>query len=121
MIRTRNGHTAIDWTIRKYFQPTDHTIPFDDAAVVPIIQKAESEGVLTIPYSNGKITSANPYDELYILSGKSMSMSDGDEMDRLDEKATLTKIRNAFMKQNNTGRKSRVFLNRFIPMIAESL
>ena len=121
MIRTRNGHTAIDWTIRKYFQPTDHTIPFDDAAVVPIIQKAESEGVLTIPYSNGKITSANPYDELYILSGKSMSMSDGDEMDRLDEKATLTKIRNAFLKQNTTGRKSRVFLNRFIPMIAESL
>lgn len=117
MVRTRHGATAIDWSIRKYFEPADAlATPFDPASVIPIIEKAATEGVLPISHSE-----TNGYDELYILSGKSMSLSEGDEMDRLEDSATITKIRNAFLKQNSTGRKSRVFLNRFIPMIAESL
>lgn len=121
MARMRNGHVQVDWQIRKYYQPTDPMVPFDDAKAAEILQKASDDGVLAIPYSDGKEIAANPYDELYILSGKSMAISEGDEMDRLDENASLVKIRNAFIKQNTTGRKSRVFLNRFIPMIAESI
>jgi hypothetical protein len=42
-------------------------------------------------------------------------------LDDLSSDATITRIRNAFMKQASSGRTSRVFLNRFIPMIAEAL
>ena len=122
LVRKRGGVDVIDWQIRRYFSPATADIPaIPDDVIIPMVNKAAEDGVLTIPYSDGKKIAANPYDELYILSSKSMAISDGDELAGLDEGASLVKIRNAFLKQNTTGRKSRVFLNRFIPMIAESI
>lgn len=122
LAKIRRGNIYVDWTIRRHFLPTDPTAPApSEEFLAKIVDKAAEDGVLAIPYSDGKKISPNAYDELYVLSSKSMAISEGDEMDRLDGNATLTKIRNAFMKQNATGRKSRVFLNRFIPMIAESI
>lgn len=122
LARIRRGTIHVDWQIRRWFSPIDPSAPQPtDETLAKLIDKAAEDGVLTIPYSDGKKFSANPYDELYILSSKSMAISDGDEMNGLGENPSLTKIRNAFLKQNSTGRKSRVFLNRFIPMIAESI
>jgi len=122
LMRARRGEIRVDWQIRRWFTPIDPAAPqLTDEALAKLIEKAAEDGVLAIPYSDGKKITGNAYDELYILSGKSMAISDGDEMNGLGENPSLTKIRNAFLKQNSTGRKSRVFLNRFIPMIAESI
>ena len=116
--RDKGGHIHVCYEIDKYYRND----PYDpqDASMAEKalrdIQEAAKTGVLVIPKGP-----ENPYDELYILSSSAMSISEGTDLDDLSSDATITRIRNAFMKQHSAGRSSRVFLNRFIPMIAEAL
>jgi hypothetical protein len=116
--RDKGGNIHITNEIDKYYRndPYDpHDASMAEKALRDI-QEATKNGVLVIPKGP-----QNPYDELYILSSSSMSISEGTDLDDLSSDATITRIRNAFMKQHSAGRSSRVFLNRFIPMIAEAL
>ena len=116
--RDKGGYIHVCYEIDKYYRndpydPNDTTLT---EKALRDVQAAAKNGILVIPKGP-----ANPYDELYILSSSSMSISEGTDLDDLSSDATLTRIRNAFMKQASSGRTSRVFLNRFIPMIAEAL
>ncbi|MGA0867085.1 MAG: hypothetical protein ACO3QV_07195, partial [Candidatus Nanopelagicaceae bacterium] len=116
--RDKGGHIHVCYEIDRYYR-NDPYDPHDTTMVEKAlrdIQEAAKTGVLVIPKGP-----ENPYDELYILSSSSMSISEGTDLDDLSSDATITRIRNAFMKQHSAGRSSRVFLNRFIPMIAEAL
>lgn len=116
--RDKGGHIHIAYEIDKYYR-NDPYDPQDTTTVEKAlrdIQEAAKNGVLVVPKGP-----ENPYDELYILSSSSMSISEGTDLDDLSSDATITRIRNAFMKQASSGRTSRVFLNRFIPMVAEAL
>ncbi|MGA1588924.1 MAG: hypothetical protein ACO38I_10075 [Ilumatobacteraceae bacterium] len=116
--RDKGGHIYVCYEIDKYYR-NDPYDPHDESMAEKAlrdVQEAAKNGVLVIPKGP-----ENPYDELYILSSSSMSISEGTDLDDLSSDATITRIRNAFMKQASSGRTSRVFLNRFIPMIAEAL
>lgn len=89
----------------------------DSPTLTAALAKAAEDNVLVLNRSNPNCG----YDELYVLSGSTMAIGSHDLLDDLDSNASLTKIRNTFMKQSTTVKASRIFLNRFIPMISESL
>ena len=95
---------------------TKEGVPMTDDAIILAVNKASEEGVLVVDRN-----SSNQYDELYIMSGPDMHYGQEDLLQKLDGNASITRIRNAFMAQQSGGRASRVFLNRFVPMISASL
>lgn len=122
LLRPHRGEKIVHYDIEKHFTAgNSNSTRMPTKTLVELVEKAENDGVLTVPYSDGSKITRNSYDELYIFSAKSMSVSGDDELSALSDNASLTKIRNAFMKQSSSGKTSRVFLNRFIPMVAESL
>jgi len=106
------------WTRIQTRAPYEVSIYFrDDATRTAALAKAAEDNVLVVDRSNPNCG----YDELYVLSGSTMAIGNDNLLDDLDSNASLTKIRNTFMKQSTTVKTSRIFLNRFIPMISESL
>lgn len=68
----------------------------------------------------GIVSNVQGFDEIYIITSDSMKKND-DDFDDLDSNASITKIRNAFLKNQNKTSKSRVFLNRVAEQVATSL
>ena len=58
------------------------------------------------------------YDRLFILPSRVEIVDDMEELDNLAKNATLTRIRNTFMKSVEKRGNSRAFLNRFADVIA---
>lgn len=121
MKRKTSRGISIHYDIERLFSAHGNSQIYTSEVLQNLVEKAEKDGVLVVPHSDGKEIPVNPYDELYVFSSKSMSIREQDDLSTLSENASLTKIRNAFMKQSSSGKTSRVFLNRFIPMVAESL
>lgn len=110
----RSG-TSVIWDVARYLDHADGTTRTNEEKVA-MVRKAESDNVLIVPKNE-----ASAYDSLYIMSSKSMSFGEASNLDSLDSGASLTRIRNAFLRQFHTGRVSRVFLNHFVPMVSENI
>ena len=65
-----------------------------------------------------KIHKNHGYDRLFVLPSRVEIVDDLEELDNLSSNATLTKIRNTFMKSVEKRGNSRLFLNRFADVIA---
>jgi hypothetical protein len=73
----------------------------------------------TREYKNGVRKNKNHgYDRLFILPSRVEIVDDLEELDSLGSNATLTRIRNTFMKSVEKRGNSRLFLNRFADVIA---
>ena len=119
MARMGNSGPRIDYNVlRNFVSLRDGSLVIPETQIFEEINKFSKDGVFPIPYMEG---ASNPFDELYIFSSKNMSTKTAEDLDNLAKDASITKIRNAFLRQNSATKNSRLFLNRFIGMISESL
>ena len=86
----------------------------DETKFIAWIEKGLKDNVLWASNYEG-------FDEVYFFASGNMSVTGDDGLADLDDNATKTRIRNAFLKTASSSRVSRVFLNRVSEQIATSL
>jgi len=92
------------------FNATGEQLDWD--AVVAMTKKYKTDGFAIIPAHAG-------YDEFYCINMRP-KVSKAMTFDELDSEATLTKIKNAFMKSGNTKKSSRKIMVRFAEIFARN-
>ena len=103
---------AIQRQIHKAYAGTDTDWLAADAAC----EKAYAE----FKKDNGTVLPHKSYDEYYILKGN-QKVIDSNLLDELDENASLTKVRNAFIKSGSDKQSSRTILTRLAGVVARDL
>tara|TARA_B100000287_G_C20427718_1_gene700178 strand:- start:347 stop:850 length:504 start_codon:yes stop_codon:yes gene_type:complete len=87
----------------------------DWTAIENLTEKAMAE----LKKDNGAVAPHNAYDEYYILKGN-QKVIDGNRLDELDSNASITKVRNAFIKSGNDKTSSRTILTRLAGVVART-
>lgn len=70
--------------------------------------------------TNSAVIDSDSYDEYYVLKGDT-AIVDGNDLDGLDHNASVTKIRNTFIKNGKSKQSSRTILSRLAGTIATNL
>ena len=84
------------------------------------IETRTSKATAEFKKNNGVQIDHRAYDEYYLLKGNT-SVVDGNDLDGLDHNASITKIRNTFIKNGNSKQSSRTILSRLAGTIASEL
>tara|TARA_Y100001963_G_scaffold159831_1_gene265548 strand:- start:1403 stop:3754 length:2352 start_codon:yes stop_codon:yes gene_type:complete len=87
----------------------------DWTALENLTEKALAE----LKKENGTVAPHKAYDEYYILKGN-QKVIDGNRLDELDSNASITKVRNAFIKSGNDKTSSRTILTRLAGVVART-
>jgi len=103
---------SIHRQVHKAFSGSDT----DWQSIETICEKAYEE----FKNDNGCVVPHKSYDEYYILKGN-QKVIDTNLLDELDENASLTKVRNAFIKSGSDKQSSRTILTRLAGVVARDL
>ena len=102
----------VEHQIHRAFSGDDNT---DWQTIENLTEKAMAE----LKKDNGAVAPHKAYDEYYILKGN-QKVIDGNRLDALDENASITKVRNAFIKSGNDKTSSRTILTRLAGVVART-
>ncbi len=83
------------------------------------IEIATEKALEELKKDNGCVAPHKAYDEYYILKGN-QKVIDGNRLDSLDENASITKVRNAFIKSGTDKTSARTILTRLAGVVART-
>ena len=102
----------VEHQIHRAFYGEDNT---DWQTIENLTEKAMAE----LKKDNGAVAPQKAYDEYYILRGN-QKVVDGNRLDSLDSNASITKVRNAFIKSGTDKTSSRTILARLAGVVART-
>jgi hypothetical protein len=112
----KNNYAITKWFARDY----DRNESSDNysARIDAVVEEGKRENFVRI---GGKDALREGYDETYLFVSSSLAAKTQDNFSDLESDATITKIRNAYMKQAAGNAVNRGFVTRFVEQIATAL